>query len=141
MRELGLSKNWRRDQLFKTRSFEYVSFKVSEYPVKQNKNMLKNMTVLLYSYSNIISLNVLRPTFFNIYSLPFLRSRNIGTIRVKVGSKTNHFFYFLSSCNRIGVSNNFCSLICSQPRDKQNRARHFLFHKCFMNNLLLIVSM
>ena len=78
MRELELPKNWRGDQLFK--SFEYVTFKASEYPFKQNKNMWKNMTVLLYSYFNNISLNVLRPTFFNIYSLPFLRSRNIGEL-------------------------------------------------------------
>ena len=40
--------------------------KVSEYPFKQNKNILKNMRVLLYLYFCNISLNVLRPTFFNI---------------------------------------------------------------------------
>ena len=51
--------------------------------------MLKNMTVLLETYFYNISLNVLRPTFFNIYNLPFLRSPNIGKIRVKVGLKTN----------------------------------------------------
>ena len=47
----------------------------------------KNMTVLLYTYFYIF-LNVLRPTFFNIYNLPFLRSPNIGKIRVNVGPKT-----------------------------------------------------
>ena len=116
--------------------------KVSEYPLKQNKNVLKNMTVLLYTYFHNISLNVLRPTFFNVYNLPFLCSPNIGKIRVKVGSKTNYFSYFMSSCtNRIAVFNNFFSLICSQPRDKQNRARDFLLFKYFLNNLLLTVFM
>ena len=106
------------------------------------KNVLKNMTVLLYTYFYNISLNILRPTFFNIYNLPFLRSPNIGKIRVKVGPKTNYFSYFMSSCtNRIAVFNNFFSLICSQPRDKQNRARDFLFFKYFLNNLLLTVFM
>ena len=67
-------------------------FKVSEYPFRQNKNVLKNMTVLFYTYFYNISLSVLRPTFFNIYNLPFLRSTNIGKIRIKVGAKTNYFF-------------------------------------------------
>ena len=117
-----------------------ICFKVSEYPFKQNKNMLKNMTVLLYTYFHNISLNVLRPTFFNIYGLSFLRSLNIGKIKVKVGPKTNYFFYILSSCtNRIAVFNNFFSLICSQPRDKQNCARDFLLSKYFLNNVLLTV--
>ena len=42
--------------------------KVSKYPFKQNKSMFKNMTVLLYTYSYNISLNILIPTFFNIYN-------------------------------------------------------------------------
>ena len=113
--------------------------KVSEYPFKQNKNVLKNMTVLLYTYFYNISLNALRPTFFNIYNL---HSPNIGKIRVKVGPKTNYFSYFMSSCtDRIVVFNNFFSLIFSQPRDKQNRARDFLLFKYFLNNLLLTVFM
>ena len=117
-------------------------FKVSEYPFKQSKNVLKNMTLLLHKYFYNISLNVLRPTFFNIYNLPFLRSPNIGKIRVKVGPKTNYFSYILSSCtNRIAVFNIFFSLICSQPRDKQNRTRDFLLFKYFLNNELLTVFM
>ena len=116
--------------------------KVSEYLFKQNKNMLKNTIMLSYSYFYNISLNVLIPTFFNIYNLPFLRSPNIGTIRDKVGSKTTYFFYFPSSCtNRIVVFNNFFSLICSQPRDKQYPARVFLLFKYFLNNPLLTVFM
>ena len=104
--------------------------------------MLKNMTVFLHTYFHNISLNVLRPIFFNIYNLYFLRSPNISKIRVKVGPKTNYFSYILSSCtNRIAVFNNFFSLICSQPRDKQNRARDFLLFKYFLNNLLLTVFM
>ena len=69
-----------------------LKVKVSEYPFKPNKNVLKNMAVLLYTYFYNISLNALRPTFFNIYNLPFLRSSNIGKIRVKVGPKTNYFY-------------------------------------------------
>ena len=68
--------------------------KVSEYPFKQNKNMLKNMIVLLYTNFYNISLNVIRPTFSNIYNLPFLRSPNIGKIRVKVGPKLTTFPIF-----------------------------------------------
>ena len=95
------------------------------------------MTVLLYTYFYNISLNVLRPTFFNIYNLPFLRSPNIGKIRVKVGPKTNYFSYFMSSCtDSIVVFNNFFSLIFSQPRDKQDSALDFLLFKYFLNNLL-----
>ena len=66
------------------------------------------MTVLLYTNFYNISLNVLRPTFFNIYNLSFLRSPNIGKIKVNVGQKNNYFFYILSSyTNRIAVFNNF----------------------------------
>ena len=116
--------------------------KISEYPFKQNKNMLKNMAKLSYTNFYNISLNVLRPTFFNIYNLPFLRSPNIGKIRVKVGSKTDYFAHILSSCtNTIAVFNDFFSLMCSQPRDKQNRARDFLLSKYFLHNLLLTVLM
>ena len=104
--------------------------------------MIKNLTVLSYIYFYNISLNVLRPTFFDIYNLPFLLSPNIGKIRVKVGPKTNYFSYFMSSCtNRIEVFNNFFSLICSQPRDKQNRAHDFLLSKYFLNSLLLLIVM
>ena len=72
--------------------------KVSEYPFKQNKNMLKKKAVLLYTYFYNISLNVLRPTFANICNLPFLQFPNIGKIRVKVGPKTRYFSSFMSSC-------------------------------------------
>ena len=82
--------------------------KLLQYPFKQYKNMLKNMTVSLYTYFYNISLNVLRPTFFNIYILPFLCSPNIGKISAKVGPKNNYFSYILSSCNnRIIVFNIF----------------------------------
>ena len=79
-------------------------FKVSEYLLKQNKNILKNMIVILPRYFCNISLNVLRSTFFtffNIYNLLFLRIPNIGKIRVKVAPKTNYFSYILSSCTNI----------------------------------------
>ena len=78
----------------------------------------------LYTNFYNISLSVLRPTFFNIYNLPFLLSPNIVKIMVKVRPKTDYFSYILSSCtNRITVFNNFFALIYSQPRDKHNRAR------------------
>ena len=40
--------------------------KVSEYPFKENKNALKNIQALLYTYFYNISLNGLRPNFLNI---------------------------------------------------------------------------
>ena len=116
---------------------QYI-LKVSEYPFKQNKNTLKNLKVPLYTHFCNIFLNVLRPTFFNICNLPFSQfPPNIRKIRVKVGPQTNYFSYFMSPCTgRIVVFNNFFSLIFSRPRDKQNRARDFLFSKYFLNNLL-----
>ena len=113
---------------------------------KRNTKRLRSQSTLseypLYAYFYNISLNVLRPTFFNMYNLPFLRSPNIGKVRVKDGPKTDYFSHILSSCtNRIAVFNDFFSLICSQPRDKQNRARDFLLSKYFLNNLLLTVFM
>ena len=75
----------------KLNHFSILSLKVSEYPFQQNKHMLKNKTVLLYTYFYNISLNVLRPTFVNTFNLPFLRSQNIDKIRVKVGPKTSSF--------------------------------------------------
>ena len=122
--------------------WNYILIKVSGYPFKQNKNMLKNITVLLYVNLYNIFLNELRPTFFNIYNLPFLRSPNIGKVRVKVGPKIEYFSYILSSSsNRIAVFNDFFSLICSQPKGKQKRARDFFLSKYFLNNLLSTVFM
>ena len=45
------------------------NFKVSAYPFKQYKKMLKNMKALLYTYFYNIFLNVLKPTFCNIQNL------------------------------------------------------------------------
>ena len=116
--------------------------KVSEYPFKENRNTLKNIQELLYTHFYSISLNVLRPNFFNILNLPISHFPNIRKIRVKVGPKTNYFSYFMSSCtDRIVVFNNFFSLIFSQASVKQNRARDFLLFKYFLNNLLLTVFM
>ena len=105
-------------------------FKVSEYPFKQNRSMLKKMSVLLYIYILNISLNVLRPIFFNICNLPFLSSPNIGKIRVKVGPKTNYFSYFMSSCtNRIAVFSNFFHwYIANQETNKTVPAIFFLLN-------------
>ena len=116
--------------------------KVSEYPFKENRNTLKNIQELLYTHFYSISLNVLRPNFFNILNLPISHFPNIRKIRVKVGPKTNYFSYFMSSCtDRIVVFNNFFSLIFSQASVKQNRARDFLLFKYFLNNLLLTAFM
>ena len=79
--------------------------KVSEYLFKQN--VKKHDSAITYIVFNI-SLDVLRPSFFNICNLPFLSSPNFSKIRVKVGPKTNYFSYVMSSCtNRIAVFNNF----------------------------------
>ena len=95
-------------------TLENAFFKISEYPFKQNENMLKDMTGLLYTHFHNISLNVLRLTFFNKYNLPFLRSLNIDKTGVKVGPNTDYFYYILSSCtNRIAVFNNYFSLMYS----------------------------
>ena len=121
--------------------YSWVWLKVSEYTFQENKNALKIMQVLLYTYF-YISLNVLRPNFLNICNLPVSHFPNIRKIRVKVGPKTNYFSYFRSSCtDRIVVFNNFFSLIFSHPRDQQNRADDFLLFKYFLNNLLLTVFM
>ena len=119
-----------------------ASIKVSEYPFKENENTFKNIQVLLYTHFYNISLNVLRPNLLNICNLPISHFPNIRKIRVTVWPKSNYFFYFMSSCtDRIVVFNNFFSLIFSQPRVKQNRARDFLLFKYFLNNLLLTVFM
>ena len=103
---------------------------------------VKNIKRLSYTHFYNISLNVLRQTFFNICNLPFSHFPNIRKIRVKVGPKTNYFSYIMNSCtDRIAVFNNSFSLIFSQLRDKQNRARDFLLFKYFLNNLLLTVFM
>ena len=104
--------------------------------------MLKTIKVLLYAHFYNNSLNALRPTFFNIYHLPFSHFPNIKEIRVKVGPRTNYFSYFMSSCTDIiVVFNIFFWLIFSQPREKQNRACNFLLFKYFLNNLRLTVFM
>ena len=88
-----------------------VYLKVSEYPFKEKRNTFKNIQVLLYTHFSNISLNVLRPNFFNICNLTISHFPNIGKIRVKVGPKTNYFSYFMSSCtDRIVVFNNFFHL-------------------------------
>ena len=65
--------------------------KVSEYPFKEKRNTLRNIQVLLYTHFYNISLNILRPNFFNIYNLPILHFPNIGKIRVRVGPKLTTF--------------------------------------------------
>ena len=80
---------------------------------------------------------------FSIYIIDLFYALQIS---VESGSKLDQnlttFSYFMSSCtNRIKVFNNFFSLICSQPRDKQNCARDFFPFKYFLNDQLLTVFM
>ena len=111
------------------------------FQIKQKYVKKHDCAIYIHIFFNI-PLNVLRPTFFNICSLPFLSSPNIGKSRVKVGPKTNYFSHFMSSCtNRIAVFNNFFPLIYSQPRGKQNPARNFFPFGYFLNNQLLTVFM
>ena len=109
-------------------------FEVSEYPFKQNRSMLKNRTMLLHTYFVNISLNVLRPTFFNICNLPFFCSPNIGKIRVNVGPKTNYFTYFMSSCpNRIAFFNIFLHwYVTNQETNKTVPAIFFILNIFWM---------
>ena len=64
-----------------------IFLKVSEYPFKQNKNALKNIKVLLYTHFYNNSLNVLRPTFFNICNLSLSHFPNIR----KMGQRLTTF--------------------------------------------------
>ena len=75
----------------------------SQSTLSTSIKMLKNLTVLLYTYFHNISLNVLRPTFFNICNLPFLLSPNIGIIRVKVGPKTIFPIFWASAPRELQV--------------------------------------
>ena len=109
-----------------------LTFKVSEYPFKQNRSMLKNATVLLYTYFFNISLNVLRPTFFNICNFSFLHSLNIGKIRAKVGPKTNYSSYFMSSCtNIIAVFNNLFHWYVVNQETNKTMPTFFFFLNIF----------
>ena len=48
----------------------------------------------------------------------------------------------MSSCTKgTAVSSNVFSLICTQPRDKQNRAHNFFIFKYVLNNPLSTVFM
>ena len=106
--------------------------KVSEYPFKQNKNALKNIKVLLYTHFYNISLNILRPTFFNITNLPFSHFPNIKKIRVKVGPKTNYFSYFMSSCtDRIAVFNIFFHWYLANQETNKTVPAIFFFSNIF----------
>ena len=115
---------------------------VSEYPFKQNKNMLKSMTVLSYTIFYNISLNVLRPTFFNIYNLSFLFSPNIGKIRIKVRPKTDNFpiFWAPAPTELLFSMIFFHWHVANQETNKTVPAIYF-FPQYFLNNLLLTVFM
>ena len=63
------------------------NIKVSEYPLKKNKNTFKNIQVLLYAHFYNISLNVLRPNFLNICNSPISHFQISG----KLGSKLTTF--------------------------------------------------
>ena len=116
--------------------------KVSEYPFKQDKNILKNIKELLYTHFDNISLNVLRSTFFNICNLSLAPFPNIRKIRVKVELKTNYFSYFMRCCtDRIVVFNNFFHWYLAKQEPNKTVRVIFCFFKYFLNNLLLTVFM
>ena len=97
----------------------------SQSTLSTSIKMLKNLTVLLYTYFHNISLNVLRPTFFNICNLPFLLSPNIGIIRVKVGPKTNYFSIILSFCTKRIAGFFFTDM---KPTKRQTKSSLNCFH-------------
>ena len=124
--------NQKRGYVFFNKDSININIKVSEYTFKQNRGMLKNITVLLYTYYFNISLNALRPIFLNICNLPFLRFPNIGKIRVKVGPKTNYFSYFMSSrTNRITVFNNFLHWYIANQETNKTVALIFFLSNIF----------
>ena len=110
------------------RAIVSVYLKVSECPFKQNKNM------------KYISLNVLRPPFsiYMIYLFYFLQI--LVKLGLKLAQKLTTFSIFWALARTDCSFQSFFTLICSQPRDKQNRACNFLRSKYFLNNLLLTVS-
>ena len=92
----------------------------------------KNMTVLLYTNFYNISLNVLRSTFLNIHNLHFLRSPNIGKIRVTVEPKTDYFSHILSSCTKgIAVLNRFFHWYVANQETNKAVPAIFLFPNIF----------
>ena len=70
---------------------------------------------------------------FSIYIIYLFYALQISVkLGSKLGQKLTTFSYFMSSCtNRNEVLNNFFSLICSQPRDKQNCARDLILSEYF----------
>ena len=127
-----ISINQKRGYVFFNKDSININIKASEYTFKQNRGMLKNITALLYTYYFHISLNALRPIFLNICNFPFLRSPNIGKIRVKVGPKTNYFSYFMSSCTDwIVVFNNFFHLCLANPESNKTVPAIFFFSTIF----------
>ena len=84
---------------------------------KQRKNMLKN----IYTYFYNIYSNVLRPTFFNTYNLPFSRTRvkvfyklEIGTLKLspafqKTEAAFERYFAKVQKQPPRGVSRKSCS--------------------------------
>ena len=113
-------------------TFTEEIFQVFEYPLKQNKNTLKTIQVLLYTHFYSISLNVLRPTFFNICNLPISHFPNIMEIRVKVGPNPNYISYFMRSCtNRIVVFNNFFHLYLANQETNKTVPAIFFFSNIF----------
>ena len=103
---------------------EFALFKVSEYPFK--KNTCWKTWKCLYTYFCNISLNVLRPNFFNMYNLPFSRFPDARKVRVKFGPKTTFPTLWAPAPTELQFSIVVFSLICSQPKDKQNRVHNFL---------------
>ena len=112
--------------------------KVSEYPFKQNKNML----VLLYTYFHNISLNVLRITFFNIYIIYDFYALQIS---VKLGSKlgqklTTFPIFWVPAPTELQFSIIFFHWYVANQETKPC-PRFSSFQIFFLNNLPLAVFM
>ena len=117
--------------------------KVSEYPFKQNKNMIKNMAVLLYTYFYNIAYfynMLLRSIFFNINKFPFLCSPNIGKIRVKLGQKLTAFPTSWAPAPIAVFNNCFHWYVANEETNKTVPTISF-FPNIFLNNLLLTDDM
>ena len=80
---------------------------------------------------------------FSIYTIYLFYALQIS---VKLGSKlgpklTTLLIFSAPAPTELQFSVIFFSLICSQPRDKQNHTRDFRLSKYFLNNLPLGVFM
>ena len=102
--------------------------KGKEYPSKENKNALKIMQVLLYTYFYNISLNILRANFLNICSLPVSHFPNI---RVKVRPKTIFSTLWAPAPTELEFLITFCHLYLANQETNKTVPAIFFFSNSF----------